>query len=303
MRKLYHLKRKIRHFLEYIAFLFLIKILQFLTIKQAADLCSKIFRLIGPFTKLNKIAIYNMKKAFGDNFDYSPLVEGIWNNFGRFVGEFAHLPKITSEENENYVELEGFEIIEEYIKQKQPFILFSAHIGNWEIAFNHLLNKLQEPIAAIIRRANNPLTNELINAHRHQNKNIILIDKIFFLVKDLMKLVREKRSLIILADQKDNKGMKIPFFGKDTNTSLSIAKIALRFNYKIIPAQIIRKQDNLIKLVIHPALNINISDDKERIYYEIMLKINQKIESWIRQNPSQWFWFYSRWEKYPKHKK
>jgi KDO2-lipid IV(A) lauroyltransferase len=101
----------------------------------------------------------------------------------------------------------------------------------------------------------------------------------------------------MLVDQKMNDGIPVPFFGRKAMTSQGIAKLALQFNYPIVPCQIIRKKGCYFKQIIYPPLSINKTGDDEKDCYNIMLEINQIFEKWIIQNPSQWFWFHNRWGK------
>ncbi len=78
-------------------------------------------------------------------------------------------------------------------------------------------------------------------------------------------------------------------------TPSAIAKFALQFSYPIVPLQIIRSQGSYFQVIIHPPLEFVITDDSVLDCYNIMLQINQILESWIRQRPEQWLWFHNRW--------
>jgi KDO2-lipid IV(A) lauroyltransferase len=116
-------------------------------------------------------------------------------------------------------------------------------------------------------------------------------------VRGLIKAIKSGNSIAMLVDQKMNDGIEVPFFGKPAMTANAIAKLSLQYNYPIIPCQIIRTKGSYFKAVIHPPIDYSKSGEAEKDCYNIMLKINQVIEGWVRENPEQWFWFHNRWKK------
>jgi KDO2-lipid IV(A) lauroyltransferase len=80
-------------------------------------------------------------------------------------------------------------------------------------------------------------------------------------------------------------------------TANAIAKLSLQYNYPIIPCQLIRTKGSNFKAILHPEIKYPPTSNKESDEYNIMLLINQTLEKWIKENPSQWFWFHNRWRK------
>lgn len=285
--------RKIKHIIEYVLFLAIINLLKLLGIDRSANLCSNLAKKIGPLLPVTRIAKKNLQAVFSDSINHQQVINELWDNFGRFIGEFPYMPDISEIEISKRVQIEGIEHIAELQRLSKPFLLFTGHFANWDFALK-MINKLYYKFAIVYRKANNPYINRTINNCRASN-NIALIAKGPQGAKDLIRAMKSGHSIAMLVDQKMNDGIKVPFFGKPAMTAHAIAKFALQFKYPIVPCQIIRTTGSYFKIIIHSPLQYEQTNDLNIDCYNIMLKINQILEEWIKQRPGQWFWFHNRW--------
>ncbi|ABV73863.1 lipid A biosynthesis lauroyl acyltransferase [Rickettsia canadensis str. McKiel] len=286
--------KKLRYLIEYFIIVIFLKVIGMLGMDKAADICSFIARKIGILFAVNKIARSNIKAVFGDMCDVEKIIDQTWGNFGRFIGEFAYVNKMNEVELKRRIEIIGIENIKKL--EGQPFLLFSGHFANWDIALKRLY-KSYPKFAVIYRKANNPYVNKLVNESRASDK-LRLIPKGPEGSRALFRAIKEGESIVMLVDQKMNNGIEVPFLGYPAMTANAIAKIALQYKYPIIPCQIIRTKGSYFKLILHSQLMFEQSGDNKVDCYNIMLNINQILGEWVKQNPSQWFWFHNRWKKY-----
>lgn len=288
--------KQIKYLVEYLLFLLLIGILKLLGINKASAACGLIARKIGPLLPISKIAKKNLKLIFGDKFDDAPIIDGLWDNFGRFIGEFPYVNTMHEEEILTHVEIMGLEHLEHFKKTNQPFLLFTGHFANWDFALR-VTSKLYHKFGVVYRKANNPYIDRLISQYRKAS-HIHLIPKGNHGVKDLLKALKSGYSIAMLVDQKMNDGINVPLLDHPAMTAHAIAKLALNFDYPIVPCRTIRTKGANFQFVIHPPLVINKTGDKESDIYNIMLDINKLLGDWIKQHPQQWFWFHNRWKKF-----
>ena len=108
-------------------------------------------------------------------------------------------------------------------------IIFSGHIANWEIG---LLAAVQYGIsvAQIYRAANNPLVDRMIARFRGDAGE--LIPKGAVAARRAIAVLRRGAHLTMLADQKMNDGIPVPFFGRPAMTAPALASLALRFRLR-----------------------------------------------------------------------
>ncbi|NBO19804.1 MAG: lauroyl acyltransferase, partial [Proteobacteria bacterium] len=85
--------------------------------------------------------------------------------------------------------------------------------------------------------------------------------------------------------------------GRPAMTAPALAEIALRFDLPIIPARVIRLKGAHFRIIVSPPLPYEKTGDTAADVQAIMLKVNQIVEEWVREYPSQWFWVHRRWPK------
>ncbi len=81
------------------------------------------------------------------------------------------------------------------------------------------------------------------------------------------------------------------FFNKKVKTQTGFLKIARKYNLPIIPIQNKRIDNGNIELTFLEPLyhnNLEINDT------QMMEEIHNKVEQWIKAEPSQWFWQHKR---------
>jgi KDO2-lipid IV(A) lauroyltransferase len=266
-----------------------------LGLDRSANFCSFIARKIGPFLPVTKTAIRNIERTLGKQVDTLKIIDGLWDNFGRFIGEFPFVSSLNENEIDKRIEIEGLENLSEFQQKNQPFLLCTGHFANWDFALR-VINRCYPKFGIVYRKANNPYVDKFINESRNKNK-LRLIAKGSEGVRDLVRSLKSKDSIAMLVDQKMNDGIEVPFFGIPAMTSHAIAKFAIQFKYPIIPCQIIRTNKSHFKIIIHKPLEYLETESNKNDCYNIMFKINKMFEQWIRENPSQWFWFHNRWGK------
>ncbi|WP_341764597.1 lipid A biosynthesis lauroyl acyltransferase [Candidatus Tisiphia endosymbiont of Beris chalybata] len=287
--------KNIRYLFEYFIVIIIIKIMGVLGLGKSVSICSYLAKKIGPLLPVNKVAQANIKNAFGSAVDSQAIVKQVWDNFGAFIGEFPYVNKMSEEELSTRVEITGLNNIEKFQQLHQPFLLFTGHFANWDFALK-IANKFYHKFVIIYRKANNPYVNRLINNTRI-GSNIKLIPKGPAGVRELISSIKLGYSIAMLVDQKMNDGIEVPFLDQPAMTAHAIAKIALQFDYPIVPLQIIRTKGSYFRVIVHPPIQFQKTNNNQKDCYNIMYIINNILGNWVQEYPGQWFWFHNRWKK------
>lgn len=290
--------KKLRHQFEYIIFILITKLLGFIGIDKSASFCAYIAKKIGPHLKVSNIARNNLKHAYGKNKnENNKIINDLWDNYGRYIGEFPFINKLTNKELKERVDIQNIELLQKFKDNKQPFLLFLAHQANWDILIRRI-NDLYPKFAIIYRKANNPYIDKKILSERGNAENLIMIEKGTKGSRNLIKALKSGYSIAMLVDQKMNDGIEVPFFDQPAMTAHAIAKLSIQYNLPIIPLQISRiDKSSYFKLMVHKPVKYKTTGDNTQDCYDIMLKINKILEGWIRKKPAEWFWFHNRWKK------
>lgn len=287
----------VRHPLEALGAVILWIIFRILPLDWASGLGGTIAAWIGPKLRISERARTRIKTAFPEKSDVEveDIVRGTWNNLGRTVAEFPHSSRLSFDPKDGRVEVVGMEHLEHFRDDGEAGIFFSAHIGNWELA---PLTAVAYGIDTVFvyREANNRLMERIYLLGRSNLKDI-LVRKGNEGAKGVMKALREKKHVGMLVDQKMNDGMAVPFFGRDAMTAPALAAMALKFKCPIMPARIVRTNGAHFQIVLGEPFLAESTGDREADILRVMTRVNDTIETWVRENPDQWMWLHNRWPK------
>lgn len=289
--------KKIRYALEAPLVWLGIVFFRSLKIENASNLAGKIAIFIGKKIAVNKLAMNNLTKALPhlDLSQKNAVIDDMWDNLGRVIGEFPHVCKMNANQILDHVEIDenSRKILDDLIAKKQGGIIFSAHFGNWEIGPKILIN-----YGLKVKTFYRPLNNAFVEKMTSSLRGVEMIEKGSEGNRQLITALKNKEFILIMADQKVSDGEPIKFFHDNAITATSIAKIALKYNVPLVPGFILRvnKQFKFL-LKIEKPLEFNKNNSLNSEASNLTLKINQIIEKWVSENPEQWFWVHNRWKK------
>jgi Kdo2-lipid IVA lauroyltransferase/acyltransferase len=267
---------------------------KFLPLDCASALGGALARGIGPFLGVSKHARRNISRALPglSETHLAGVVSGMWDNLGRLAAEYPHLRKIRVFEPGGRVETYGLEHVDRAVAAGRRIIFFSGHLANWEIA---LLAAVQYgiPVAQIYRAGNNPLLDRMIARFRGDGAE--LIPKGTVAARRAITALRRGTHLTLLADQKMNDGIPVPFFGRLAMTAPALAVLALRFDCDVLPTRVERVDGARFRLTVFPPLALLQSGEPHADAAALMARVNAILESWIRDRPEQWLWVHRRW--------
>lgn len=291
------LTKKIRYIIELIIVKIGLLFFTSLKPKTASNIASKVARFIGKKISVNKLAYQNISRAM-PNLNHEQkqdIIDGMWDNLGRIIGEFGHIAKLSSTELEKYYEMpeETRAVLQKMKEDKKGGIIFGGHLGNWEIGPKIFL-KYGLNVATVYR----PLNNIYVENLSASMRGVELIGKSAKGSRKIIEIIRKGGYVIILADQKVSEGEPIKFFNEDAITTTSIARMALRYDIPLIGARSVRvgKEFKFFVETTSP-INFEKTNDNELDIKNLTRQINQQLEEWIKEYPSQWFWVHNRWKK------
>ncbi len=282
---------KIRYLIEAAMLQILFSAFKAMPLDMASAIGGAMARVIGPLMGAHSVARKNLEMVFPELSDEErrKILTGMWDNLGRVAGEFPHLASKTLA---GRVQLTGAEYMP---TTARPALLFSGHIGNWEMTYP-VLFRHGVPVGLVYRHINNPFVEKIIGDLRASQSSALLAKGPRGAIR-LLRVLKNRYSLAMLIDQKMNDGIPVPFFGRDAMTAPAIAQLALRYNMPILPAYVVRTKGAHFEGRIFPPLEYRKTGDDEKDVLAIMTAINQTLEGWIRQHPEQWFWVHRRWPK------
>jgi len=270
-----------------------------LPLDSASALGGWLGRKLGPRFAVAKHARRNLARAMPElsEAQREKILDGMWDNLGRVLAEYSRLGEIdvSTPEKPGRIEIVNGGIVTRFRDAGQPVIYFSAHYGNWELP-SKAPKHFDVPLLHVYRAANNPLTEQMLQKLRKPVGGRH-IPKGMQAARELLKAIKNRESIAMLVDQKLNSGIPVPFFGIDAMTAPAIAEFALRTGSPLVPAYCERLGGAHFRLTFEEPMILEDTGDRHRDIYEALVKINKRVEDWIRKRPDHWFWVHKRWPK------
>lgn len=269
--------------------------LRYLPLTWAAAIGAALARLVGPLTGAHKTARRNLERAFPEKSraEINQILKEVWDNLGRSIGESAQVDKIVTTGPHSRVEIIGEEHLTQAMNSGKSFIIFSAHMANWEIASLCPAHR-GHPLVNIYRRVDNPWLERWVRKIRGRF-TAELLPKGREGSRRLLGVLKEDKPLGLLVDQKLNEGLPVPFFGRDAMTTQSPAELAIRHKCPLIPTRLERLPGSRFRATILPPMDLPDSGDRKADVLAVTTEMNALLEGWIRERPGQWFWVHKRW--------
>jgi KDO2-lipid IV(A) lauroyltransferase len=271
-----------------------------LPISWASALGGMVARRVGPLLGVSKRARINLRRAFPElsGAGIERVVIGMWDNLGRVAAEYPHLRAIPVFAPDGRVEIHGLEHLDRALATGRRTIIFSGHIANWEIAalaaaqYGATVSR-DYRVTQIYRAPNNPRIDRLISRFRGDRGEYV--PKGAAAARRAFAALHRGEHLTMLADQKLNEGIPVPFFGRPAMTATALALLALRFECDVLPARVERLPGARFRLTVFPPLPLPRSGDTSADVAALTAAVTAVLEAWIRERPAEWLWVHRRW--------
>lgn len=251
--------------------------------------------VIGPRLGTTRKMHGNLTRAFPlkSQAEKEQIIAECWRHLGRIVAEYPHLETIAR----TRTEISGAEHVKAALDSGKAAILWSGHIGNWEVFAPALALHFNINPSITYRALNNPYADRLLQHARILGGRIDAIPKHHSSGKTLLQHAKDGKCIGILIDQKYNAGMAVPFFGQPAMTNPVAVKLALHYDCALIPFRVERLGDAArFRLTFFPVQNLQKEAGAKRTELELLQECHSLLEGWIKQTPAQWLWMHKRWD-------
>jgi KDO2-lipid IV(A) lauroyltransferase len=242
-----------------------------------------------------KVIYRNLKIAFPEKSEkeLNKIIEDFYHNFADIVVESLKSISISREEMRQRVTAIGVEVMENYYSQKKSIIALASHQANWEWLLLGGCLQLSSPIDAVYKPLANKAFDDLMLKVRSKfGGRPIAMKQIF---REIVRRKGEIRTFALVSDQSPASWEAkawTTMFEKDTPFFVGPQKIAQATQYPVVFAGIRRLKRGYYQIEFSPLAEPPYSTDG----WEVIEKLAQKTEQYIRENPSEWLWSHNRWK-------
>ena len=283
----------IKYFFEYIIIKILFKFFKLLGYQRSSNLGEKIGKFFGPFFRSKKLILANLSSSnVGTNDqDRTKILNEMWGSYGRIFSEYPFIEKFKNGSFQNFININGQDVLNEIKKNKTQVIFVSGHFSNFELMAQHI-EKSNIQLAAIYRPLNNFFLNNTMEKIRKEFICKKQIKKGLSGTREVLKYINLGYSIALMIDQRVSEGIKVDFFNRKAFTTTIPAQLIKKYKLNVVPVHIERINKYYFNLSFHKQIKFNPTDDVETI----TINLNKNLENMILKNPSQWIWSHNRWK-------
>lgn len=216
----------------------------------------------------------------------------------KFGIEFLKFDQYINAENiTSYIKFSATPKAKEAIKNAKSIIFVSGHYGNWEISGLYGSAVLRPLLSVMKPSPNQKITDYLIGKRKNFGQELCMKKNSFNL---LLHALNSGKSVGLVADQDArSKGIDTVFLGHEAKTHVSPALLHLKTGAPIIAGAAKRLDDNFhyeVSVEDPIILGKSTGDTQEDIKILAQQYI-RVIENKIKDDPTQWIWYNTRWRK------
>lgn len=246
------------------------------------------------------VALSNLTAVFGAEKSVEEIRAIGRENYLRLAENYFCLLKVggmSDAEIAPHVEWHGVERLQR--SDGRAGVLVTGHLGNFE-----LLNRIPvnmppgmppQTFATTYRALRQPALTALMQSLRQRERTLFFERRT---QADALKqaLADGRTWLALLADQHaGDRGLWLPFLGRECSCSASPAVLALRSRHPLITVICYRTGPARWRWEFGEWIS-DTENGKRRSVESITREINRTFETAIRRDPANWFWVHRRWK-------
>lgn len=300
--------RPVRHRLEYLAFRLVVCAVAALPLRtsvRSAEGFAFLFARVLPQKMVRgHVARENLRLAFPNRTpgEIEDLVLGMWRHLFRMVVEIVQLPRKVG--RDNMADVFTFRNRDETVRalcSGRPVLVLGGHFGNWEVG-NVAFGAFGFPVNGVARDLDNPYLHDWFLRIRRKSGGKLISKRGGG--GEMTEVLARRGLLGLLCDQDaGDKGLSVPFFGREASTFKSIALLAMESRALVVVGYSVRLPDDFANahwVRYEIGCEEIIDPDECGGVDEITRRYTAALERAIRRAPEQYFWVHRRWKSKPR---
>ncbi len=217
------------------------------------------------------------------------LIREIGRNMGRTLFEIYHATEFQARQERFFITGPGLAALDEARAAGKGAIIVSGHFGQWDAVRAVLKARGMETGGVYRPQKNRHYQRRFLAGIKAGGEPILPTGPRG--TADLVRHLKSGGFVAILLDEKYSDGEALPFLGLPAQTSLAVARLALRYDVPMIPSYGTRTGDGTtfdveFEAPIPPSDAVTMTQ-----------AANDSLSERVRARPGQWYWLLRRWDR------
>ena len=225
------------------------------------------------------------------------LAKRVFQHFGITILELLQMTCFSQKELLTSIRVENKEILIEALARQKGIVLVSAHLGNYEMAWQYVPCYFGRQIVGVAKKMRNVYLDRFIHQIRTRFGNRILYKK--GALPEMMQTLRQGEIVGILMDiSRRFEGVEVTFLGRRATATPAAALLGIRCKSPIIPAFCHRNGNGKLVVRVERPIEIQRTKDLRFDLQKNTQLITDRVEQAVRNYPEQWNWMLRRWKEF-----
>lgn len=225
------------------------------------------------------------------------MARRVFEHFGIVFLEILQAPYLEPAAFKERVCVEGLALLKDTLNTSRGCLLFSAHLGNWELGFLALSAHIDRAVTTVAKPIKLQMAHAWLTALRSRFGNRVVFKNgaMPFMIQSL----RQGHTVAVLVDQgvRYKEAIEVTFFGKRSMATPAAALLGLRCRVPVVPLFCVRGDDGRYTVKVYPPVNFKRSASLRSDIPAFTQELMNTLEDVIKEYPEQWFWFHKRWKR------
>jgi len=293
---------RVRHWVEYFIVRIIVCTIQIFPIESCEWFAKRFAVFAYDWAKIRrKVITENLQATFPDlsSNERDKIGRDMWEHLFLMICEVAQAPRVIHEATwREYIHIRDKKVMTEYFLDGRPLVMVSGHFGNFEIA-SYMAGVLGIPTYTMGKPIGNPHIDRFIRHFRSIRGQYLLPYNDSTSI--IEKLLSENEVLTLLGDQHaGSRGCWIDFFGRPASCHKALALFTLTQKAPMIVNYTARTSGAMHFEIgcVGIAEPDQLTEEQDSVR-GLTQWYNQRLESFVRVMPEQYWWLHKRWKEKP----
>ena len=214
----------------------------------------------------------------------------VFRNFSHSITDFLRISSENCEELQELCIIKGKKNLDDALKEGKGAILFTSHLGPWEVAGAYLSSLGYNIHTVALEHPSGRVTRFFSEKRRSWGIRDYPPGEC---AGNLLQALRNGDVVVLLVDRNfTNRGRELPFLGRKALFPDGHIVLAMRTSSPLIPCWCCYNDKGLIEESIDEPIRLQQGQENPTDIGRICL---EKIENSLRSHPEQWFAFDNLW--------
>ena len=252
--------------------------------------------------KDREAVIYNLSPVVKEKDKLKKYAREVFINFAYYLVDFFRYSELNRNFIKKYVRISGWENLEKALGKGRGVIVFTAHLGNYELA-GAIIALLGYPLSVVALSHKDKRINKFFDSQRQRagikvipvgvSKQAGVPKQAGAAIRGCFTALKRGDMLALLGDRDfSGQGPKLEMFSRYAYFPRGISFFALKTKAPVIPIFLVRENKKFYHLIFEKAVSYCPDQQNETAVIE---QCNKVIERYIKKYPEQWYMFQKYW--------